>query len=102
MTPILREYVDYVNEYKKEYGEQTVVLMQVGSFYEIYAVLNDTEQIGEVNIYHVCQNIMNIAVIKKADQRLMSGFQLPYSTKFIKLEYTVPPGLVAKPSLIFS
>ena len=36
---------------------------------------------------------MNISVVKKADQRLMSGFQLPYSGKFIKLlienNYTV-------------
>ena len=41
--------------------------MQVGSFYEIYAILNDTEQRGEVNIYHICQNLMNIAVAKMAE-----------------------------------
>ena len=85
MTPIFKEYVSYVTKYKEKYGEQTIVLMQVGSFYEIYAILNDDKQLGEVNIYHICQNIMNIAVAKKTNDILMGGFQLPYSTKFIKL-----------------
>ncbi len=92
-TPIFKEYCSYLHKYKEKYGEETVLLMQVGSFYEIYAILNDTEQRGEVNIYHICQNLMNIAVAKKTNQILMGGFQLPYSTKFIKLlidnNYTV-------------
>ena len=84
-TPIFKEYCSYLHKYKEKYGEKTVLLMQVGSFYEIYAILNDTEQRGEVNIYYICQNLMNIAVAKKTNQILMGGFQLPYSTKFIKL-----------------
>ena len=47
MTPIFKEYVSYLNKYKEKYGDQTVVLMQVGSFYEIYAILNDTDKLGE-------------------------------------------------------
>jgi len=93
MTPTFKEYCSYLTKHKEKYGEQTVVLMQVGSFYEIYAILSDKIKLGEVNIYHVCQNLMNIAVTKKANQILMSGFQLPYSGKFIKLlvenNYTV-------------
>ena len=57
-TSIFKEYVSYLSTYKGKYGELTVVLMQVGSFYEIYAILNDDEQLGEVNIYHICHNIM--------------------------------------------
>ena len=38
-TPIFNEYCSYIDEYKKKYGEQTLVLMQVGAFYEIYATL---------------------------------------------------------------
>jgi len=85
MTPIFKEYNSFLIKYKKKYGEQTVVLMQVGSFYEIYAQLNEKEQLGEINIYHICQNLMNIAVAKKSNKVLMGGFQLPYSGKFIKL-----------------
>jgi len=85
MTPIFNEYNTYLTKYKDKYGSQTVVLMQVGSFYEIYAILNEKEQLGEINIYHICQNLMNIAVAKKTNEILMGGFQLPYSGKFIKL-----------------
>ena len=35
---ILKEYLKYHEENTKKYGENTVVLMQVGSFYEIYSV----------------------------------------------------------------
>ena len=93
VTPIFKEYQYYLSTYKEKYGDETIVLMQVGSFYEIYAILNDTEQLGEINIYHICQNLMNIAVAKKNKNILMGGFQLPYSNKFIKLlidnNYTV-------------
>lgn len=37
MTKIIEEYLEYHNEYVKKYGEsKTLVLMQVGSFYEAY------------------------------------------------------------------
>ena len=84
-TPIFKEYCSYLSTYKEKYGDKTVVLMQVGSFYEIYAVLNDTEQSGELDIYHICNNVMNISVAKKTNQILMAGFQLPYSEKFIRV-----------------
>ena len=88
---IFKEYVKHVADYKQKYGENTVVLMQVGSFYEIYAVVNDTDNVGEVNIYDICQGILGITVTKR-DKKvrevsfknyLMSGFQIDYSSKFI-------------------
>lgn len=92
-SPIFKEYCSYLSKYKEKYGDNTVLLMQVGSFYEIYAILNDDKQLGEIDIYHICQDVMNIAVAKKTNQILMGGFQLPYSSKFIKLlvenNYTV-------------
>ena len=93
LPAIFKEYCCYIDEYKQKYGENTIILMQVGAFYEIYAMLNDETQLGEINIHHICQNIMNISVAKKTYQVLMGGFQIPYSSKFIKLlidrEYTV-------------
>ena len=38
---ILKQYLNYHNDNIKKYGNNTVVLMQVGSFYEIYAVINE-------------------------------------------------------------
>ena len=84
-TSIFKEYCSHLTKYKEKYGEKTVLLMQVGSFYEIYAILNDEEQLGEINIYHICNNIMNITVTPKVNQVLMGGFQMPYSEKFIRV-----------------
>ena len=62
---ILNSYINYRNEYIEKYGENTVVLMEVGTFFEIYAVINDEICVGEKNIYNICQNILGIAVTKR-------------------------------------
>ena len=64
-TPTFKEYCSYLHKHKEKYGEKTVLLMQVGSFYEIYAVLKEDQEAGEINIYHICQNILNITVSKQ-------------------------------------
>ena len=61
---ILNEYISIHDEYTKKYGKDTIVLMEVGSFYEIYAVINDEINIGP-DIYHICQNILQISVTKR-------------------------------------
>jgi DNA mismatch repair protein MutS len=60
----VQDYIDYKNKYKKLYGENTVVLMQMGHFYEMYAVLTDDIQEGETNIHSIC-NLLNITVTKQ-------------------------------------
>ena len=42
---LVENYLSYTKKWKQEYGEETIVLMQVGSFFEVYALLdeNDTE-----------------------------------------------------------
>jgi DNA mismatch repair protein MutS len=37
-TPLIKEYMDNVRGLREEFGEDVVVFMQVGSFYEIYEV----------------------------------------------------------------
>ena len=44
-TTIFKEYQHYLSQYKEKYGDDTIILMQVGAFYEIYAILNDKEQL---------------------------------------------------------
>ena len=61
---ILEEYIEIHDKYKKKYGENTVVLMEVGGFFELYAVINDSLNVGP-DIYHICQNILQIAVTKR-------------------------------------
>jgi DNA mismatch repair protein MutS len=37
---IVKEYLDLTKKYKADYGDKTIVLMEVGSFYEVYALIN--------------------------------------------------------------
>ena len=45
LMTIVKEYLDLTEKYKKEYGEKTLVLMQVGSFFEAYGLLDKDDKI---------------------------------------------------------
>ena len=38
MAPLIKDYLKKTQEYKKEYGENTLILMQVGAFFEVYGL----------------------------------------------------------------
>ena len=60
---ILKEYLDYHSKYSEKYGEKTIVLMMVGQFYEIYAVINDDIHVGaDLN---VISDILNIQISRR-------------------------------------
>ena len=40
---IIKDYLELTEKYKKEYGEKTLLLMQVGSFFECYALINEKD-----------------------------------------------------------
>lgn len=77
------EYFIITKEYKEKYGEHTVLLMQVGSFFEIYGLKNDadasvstTESESSIHeIAQICQ--FNVSEKKAVFQKrpiLMAGF----------------------------
>lgn len=57
----VKKYIEYHDIYTKKYGENTVVLMQSGSHFNIFSVMNDEVNMGP-DIYHICQNILNNAL----------------------------------------
>lgn len=87
---LVDEYFNYHIEYTSKYGKNTVILMQVGSFYEIYSVNNKTEQIG--NATEVSQ-LLNIQLTKKNknihsnDRKnpLMTGFPMNSLDKYLQV-----------------
>ena len=95
---IVEEYIQYQNKYQDRFGEKSVVLMEVGSFFELYGIDNETLQWG--NIREVC-DVLNITVTRKNKQivhnskenPLMAGFPNYCVHKFInmllKKDYTV-------------
>jgi DNA mismatch repair protein MutS len=74
-SSIYKEYFNLTSQYVSQYGEKTIILMQVGSFFEIYALKNDPLCSNINDICNICQ--FSIAE-KKAQyqdkQIVMAGF----------------------------
>lgn len=95
MTSLYDEYESYVNTYKKQYGERTIVLYQCGSFYEIYSCGD-----GNVNIKDLC-DLLNIQMSRRnksilevnRSNTLLAGFPEYTLNKFLNIlvdnNYTV-------------
>ncbi len=105
---IYDEYSEYCVDYTEKYGSDTVVLMEVGSFYELYAVQNSHETSG-ADIYEIA-GLLGIMVTRKnkkildnsRSNHLLAGFPSVQLTKFINIlinadktvvlvEQTTPP-----------
>ena len=88
---ILKEYLKYHDENIKKYGKNTVILMQVGSFYEIYSVQNESLNLG-ADIYQLA-DILGIQVVRRnkkipeitLENFLMSGWNTYATEKFQKI-----------------
>ena len=61
---IIDDYLEKQEKYRKLYGDNTIVLMQVGHFYEVYAIDNEIENINSENLYRLA-DILNIIQTKK-------------------------------------
>jgi len=78
-TGIYYEYFNQTKTYQKQYGLKTVVLMQVGAFFEVYGIKttdnNITESIIE-EFSNVCQlNISEKKISYGGGQIVMAGFR---------------------------
>lgn len=83
---IVSEYINYLSQYSKLYGDKTIVLIQVGSFYEFYGI-NDTDHI------HFIAKLLNILVTKKnksinqvdLSNPFMAGFPVAVLNKYLPI-----------------
>ena len=63
MCYILKEYLNYHEKYTEIYGKKTVVLMMVGQFYELYAVINEDIHVGpDLN---ELSDILNVQFVRR-------------------------------------
>ena len=72
---LVEDYLDLQEEYEKKFGPKTIVLMQVGGFFELYgfpAVPDETIKFRG-KIYEI-SNITNLSVSVKSGLYLMAGF----------------------------
>ncbi len=89
---IIDDYLNYQFQFQKKYGDKTIILMQVGSFFEAYAIDGDEEKVNVDNLYYIC-DLMNIQISRKnksvvkssRSNPLMAGFPIHAIEKFIQI-----------------
>tara|TARA_B100000029_G_scaffold516167_1_gene627327 strand:- start:372 stop:3155 length:2784 start_codon:yes stop_codon:yes gene_type:complete len=88
---LVDEYIEITNEYRKKYGPKTIIWMQTGSFYEVYAWDEEDEQIK------VSRNILQIRITTKKSGNnrscIMAGFPdhsyKRFEKRLLKENYTI-------------
>ena len=71
MVLLVEEYFELTTKYKAIYGENTIVLMQVGAFFEVYGTKKNTTASSIHDFSRICD--LNIAN-KNRTQRLESNW----------------------------
>ena len=87
MTSIYDEYERYTKEYKLKYGPTTLVLMQVGSFFELYSAndnLVNMKEIGDLLGIIVSRKNKAILTVDRSNTE-MAGFPLHAAKKFFSI-----------------
>jgi len=96
---IFKEYIELHNKYTKLYGDKTIILMQVGGFYEIYSCHNDKIKLGPepkdlINILNVIFSKRNKNIDKITENNYeMAGWPVNSLDKYIEIllinKYTI-------------
>lgn len=95
---IIDDYLAHQSQFEKKYGPNTIVLYEVGSFYEIYGLNNDKEVIGKPAEIAELLNIQLTRRNKEIRENnrsnpLMAGFQSGSLQKYLRIlvqnNYTV-------------
>jgi DNA mismatch repair protein MutS len=86
---LIKEYFDLTKRFQDEYGENTILLMQVGSFFEVYAKNNkntNTISGSKINDFsQICElNVVEKNVCVGTDDILMAGFKDIMIEKYLK------------------
>lgn len=84
---LIDEYFDYHDKYQRQYGKQTLVLMQVGSFFEAYQTLDQGYDLSKISsLLNVIMSRKNksITTIDKKNPYML-GFPVPVITKYMKV-----------------
>ena len=84
---IIDDYLDKEIEYKNKYGENTLILMQVGSFYELYSINEHCPfiyNVGDICNLQISRKNKAIKEVSK-NNPLMAGFPIWALDKFLQI-----------------
>jgi DNA mismatch repair protein MutS len=86
---LIKEYFELTKKYQEDYGEKTILLMQVGSFFEVYGLKNKIEstiygsQILDFSV--MCDlNVVEKNVCVGKENVVMAGFKDMYVDKYVR------------------
>ena len=77
---LVQEYLSLSKQYQQQYGTNTILLMQVGSFFEVYG----TETCTTIQIF---STICDLNVVEKAnvkEKMFMAGFKDTQLERYLK------------------
>ena len=95
---IVHDYLSYTIKWKEVYGEKTMVLLQMGSFYEVYAlrlpcgklVGSNIEDFSQINDMHIATKnsslsgpIEGVLKVGQIGRVVLAGFGLTQYTKYV-------------------
>jgi DNA mismatch repair protein MutS len=80
---LIDDYLELQQKYEKKYGERTIVLMEVGGFFEIYGIVYDEKENkpNKGRIYEIAE-LTNLNVSKKNDKYSPVGDKNPLMAGF--------------------
>lgn len=86
---LVKEYFELTEKYKKDYGENTILLMMVGSFFEVYGTLNKTtQQISGSSLTEFCRicelNMAEKNTFVGMDSVVLAGFKDFMVEKYVR------------------
>lgn len=91
ITMIINEYIEYMKKYKEQYGDKCIVLLQVGSFYEMYTIYennncdnNDIYKVADICGIITTRKNKSIAEIS-LNNPVMAGFPIHSLNKFTQI-----------------
>ena len=86
---LIKDYFEKTKQYQKEYGDKTIVLMQVGAFFEVYGLKNASDgticETSIVDFARICDlNVVDKKVCVGTNSVVMAGFKDMILEKYIK------------------
>ena len=85
---LIKDYFEKTKNHINEYGELTIILMQVGAFFEVYGLKDNTDNITASNIMdfsRICDlNVVDKRVCCGAESVVMAGFKDHLLDKYVK------------------
>ena len=86
---LIKEYFELTKKYQADYGENSILLMQVGSFFEVYGIHNKMDDIITGSRITDFSRICELNVVEKntcvgKDNVMMAGFKDIMIEKYVK------------------